>query len=153
MRYMGLDVGNATIGVALSDLLQITAQGRETIRRTSFKNDVDKLVDIIATQDVEKIVLGFPKNMNGSVGPQAEKTLLFSEKLEKKLRYSDRIKNREIEIILWDERLTTVAAERMLIDADVSRKKRREVIDTVAAVYILQGYLDSLKQNRSSGIE
>jgi len=86
--------------------------------------------------------------MNGTIGPQGEKTLAFSQKLEKKLRYSDRIKNRDIEIIPWDERLTTVAAERMLIEADVSRKKRREVIDTVAAVYILQSYLDSLAQNR-----
>lgn len=148
MRYMGLDVGDATIGVALSDLLQITAQGRETIRRKSIKDDIDKLVDIIATQEVEKIVVGLPKNMNGTIGPQGEKTLAFSQKLEKKLRYSDRIKNRDIEIIPWDERLTTVAAERMLIEADVSRKKRREVIDTVAAVYILQSYLDSLAQNR-----
>lgn len=148
MRYMGLDVGDATIGVALSDLLQITAQGRETIRRKSIKEDIDKLVDIIATQEVEKIIVGLPKNMNGTIGPQGEKTLAFSQKLEKKLRYSDRIKNRDIEIIPWDERLTTVAAERMLIEADVSRKKRREVIDTVAAVYILQSYLDSLAQNR-----
>ncbi len=148
MRYMGLDVGDATIGVALSDLLHITAQGRETIRRKSLKEDIDKLVTIIAEQDVDKIVVGLPKNMNGTIGPQGEKTLAFSQKLEKKLRYSDRINNREIEIISWDERLTTVAAEKMLIAADVSRKKRKEVIDTVAAVYILQGYLDSLSQNR-----
>lgn len=145
MRYMGLDVGDATIGVALSDLLHITAQGRETIRRKSMKDDIDKLVDIIASEDVGKIVVGLPKNMNGTIGPQGEKTLAFAKNLEKKLRYSDRISNRDIEIIHWDERLTTVAAERMLIDADVSRKKRKSVIDTVAAGYILQGYLDSLK--------
>lgn len=148
MRYMGLDVGDATIGVALSDLLHITAQGRETLRRISIKEDIDRLVDIIVEQDVDKIVVGLPKNMNGTVGPQGEKTLAFSQKLEKKLRYSDRIKNREIEIIMWDERLTTVAAERMLIEADVSRRKRKSVIDTVAAGYILQGYLDSISQNR-----
>ena len=148
MRYMGLDVGDATIGVALSDLLHITAQGRETLRRISIKEDIDRLVDIIVEQDVDKIVVGLPKNMNGTVGPQGEKTLAFSQKLEKKLRYSDRIKNREIEIIMWDERLTTVAAEKMLIQADVSRRKRKDVIDTVAAGYILQGYLDSLSQNR-----
>lgn len=148
MRYMGLDVGDATIGVALSDLLHITAQGRETLRRISIKEDIDRLVDIIVEQDVDKIVVGFPKNMNGTVGPQGEKTLAFSQKLEKKLRYSDRIKNRQIEIIMWDERLTTVAAEKMLIEADVSRKKRKTVIDTVAAGYILQGYLDSISQNR-----
>lgn len=145
MRYMGLDVGDATIGVALSDLLHITAQGRETIRRKSIKEDIDKLVDIIASEDVGKIVVGLPKNMNGTIGPQGEKTLAFAKNLEKKLRYSDRISNRDIEIIHWDERLTTVAAERMLIDADVSRRKRKDVIDTVAAGYILQGYLDSLK--------
>lgn len=148
MRYMGLDVGDATIGVALSDLLHITAQGRETLRRISIKEDIDRLVDIIVEQDVDKIIVGLPKNMNGTVGPQGEKTLAFSQKLEKKLRYSDRIKNRQIEIIMWDERLTTVAAEKMLIEADVSRKKRKDVIDTVAAGYILQGYLDSLSQNR-----
>lgn len=145
MRYMGLDVGDATIGVALSDLLHITAQGRETIRRKSIKEDIDKLVNIIASEDVGKIVVGLPKNMNGTIGPQGEKTLAFAKNLEKKLRYSDRISNRDIEIIHWDERLTTVAAERMLIDADVSRRKRKDVIDTVAAGYILQGYLDSLK--------
>lgn len=148
MRYMGLDVGDATIGVALSDLLHITAQGRETLRRISIKEDIDRLVDIIVEQDVDKIVVGLPKNMNGTVGPQGEKTLAFSQKLEKKLRYSDRIKHRQIEIIMWDERLTTVAAEKMLIEADVSRKKRKTVIDTVAAGYILQGYLDSISQNR-----
>ncbi len=148
MRYMGLDVGDATIGVAVSDLLHITAQGRETLRRISIKEDIDRLVDIIVEQDVDKVVVGLPKNMNGTVGPQGEKTLAFSQKLEKKLRYSDRIKDREIEIIMWDERLTTVAAEKMLIQADVSRRKRKDVIDTVAAGYILQGYLDSLSQNR-----
>lgn len=145
MRYMGLDVGDATIGVAVSDIMHIIAQGKGTIRRTSLKEDIDKLVDIIVTEDVGKIVIGLPKNMNGTLGPQGEKTLAFSQKLEKKLRYSDRIKNRDIEIIFWDERLTTVAAEKMLIEADVSRSKRKDVIDTVAAGYILQGYLDSLK--------
>lgn len=85
MRYMGLDVGDATIGVALSDLLHITAQGRETIRRKSMKEDIDKLVDIIASEDVGKIVVGLPKNMNGTIGPQGEKTLAFAKNLEKKV--------------------------------------------------------------------
>ena len=147
MRYLGLDVGDATIGVALSDQLHLIASGKGTIRRTSLKEDIDKLVDIIAKDDVGYIVIGMPKNMNGTIGPQGEKTLAFSQKLEKKLRYSDRIKNRDIEIIFWDERLTTVAAERMLIEADVSRAKRKDVVDTVAASLILQGYLDSLKQS------
>lgn len=145
MRYIGLDVGDATIGVALSDQLHLIASGKGTIRRKSLKDDIDKLVDIIANEDVGYIVIGMPKNMNGTIGPQGEKTLAFSQKLEKKLRYSDRIKNRDIEIIFWDERLTTVAAERMLIEADVSRAKRKDVVDTVAASLILQGYLDSLK--------
>ena len=147
MRYIGLDVGDATIGVALSDQLHLIASGKSTIRRKSLKDDIDKLVDIIAREDVGYIVIGMPKNMNGTIGPQGEKTLAFSQKLEKKLRYSDRIKNRDIEIIFWDERLTTVAAERMLIEADVSRAKRKNVVDTVAASLILQGYLDSLKQS------
>ncbi|MCT4565378.1 MAG: Holliday junction resolvase RuvX [Maledivibacter sp.] len=134
MRLMGLDVGDKTIGVAVSDLLGLTAQGVETIRRTGNKAAINRLREIISEKNVEKIVVGLPKNMNGTLGPQGEKTLNFVEKLKEKIN---------IEIVLWDERLTTVAAEKMLISADVSRKKRKKVIDKVAAVYILQGYLDS----------
>lgn len=135
-RVMGLDVGDKTIGVALSDPLGWTAQGLETIRRIGIKKDLQRLEEIIKEYEVNKIVVGLPKNMNGTIGPQGEKVLEFNERLGK--RFSN------IEIIQWDERLTTVAAERSLIEADVSRKKRKEVIDKIAAVYILQGYLDSI---------
>lgn len=134
-RTMGLDVGDKTIGVALSDPFGWTAQGLETIRRIGIKKDLQRLEEIIKEYEVNKVVVGLPKNMNGTIGPQAEKVLEFNEKFGK--RFND------IEIIKWDERLTTVAAEKSLIAADVSRKKRKEVIDKMAAVYILQGYLDS----------
>ncbi|MCK9267704.1 MAG: Holliday junction resolvase RuvX [Alkaliphilus sp.] len=133
---MGLDVGDKTIGVALSDPLGWTAQGLKTVRRTGIKKDLQKLGEIIKEYDVKKIVVGLPKNMNGTIGPQCQKVLEFNERLGK--RFGD------IEIIQWDERLTTVAAERILIEADVGRKKRKEVIDKIAAVHILQGYLDRI---------
>ena len=135
-RIMGLDVGDKTIGVALSDPLGWTAQGLKTVRRTGIKKDLQELGEIIEEYDVKKIVVGLPKNMNGTIGPQCKKVLEFNEKLSK--RFND------IEIIQWDERLTTVAAERTLIEADVGRKKRKEVIDKIAAVHILQGYLDRI---------
>ncbi len=134
MRIMGLDVGDKTVGVAVSDLLGLTAQGVETIIRTSNKVAINRIRELVSEKDIKKIVVGLPKNMNGSIGPQGEKVLSFAKKLEGKL---------DVEIVFQDERLTTVAAEKMLISADVSRKKRKKVIDKVAAVYILQGYLDS----------
>lgn len=137
-RIMGLDVGDKTIGVALSDPLGWTAQGLETIQRIGIKKDLQKLGDIIKKYSVNKIVVGLPKNMNGTIGPQGQKVLEFNERLGK--RFGD------IEIIQWDERLTTAAAERTLIEADVGRKKRKEVIDKMAATYILQGYLDSISK-------
>ena len=137
-RIMGLDVGDKTIGVALSDPLGWTAQGLKTVQRTGIKKDLQKLGEIIKEYDVKKIVVGLPKNMDGTIGPQCQKVLEFNEKLGK--RFTD------IEIIQWDERLTTVAAERTLIEADVSRKKRKEVIDKIAAVHILQGYLDRISK-------
>ncbi|SHK05658.1 Holliday junction resolvase RuvX [Tepidibacter formicigenes] len=136
-RIMGLDVGDKTIGVAVSDLMGLTAQGIKTIRRESIKKDLEELENIIKEKDVDKIVIGLPKNMNGTLGPQGEKTIKFSEKLKKKV---------DLEIEFWDERLTTVAAHRSLIEADVSRKKRKKVVDMLAAVLILQGYLD-MKRN------
>ncbi|MDI9476636.1 MAG: Holliday junction resolvase RuvX [Natronincolaceae bacterium] len=139
-RIMGLDVGDKTIGVALSDPLGWTAQGLETIRRNGIKKDLQKLGDIIKKYKVDKIVVGLPKNMDGTLGSQGQKVLEFNEKLGEKFD--------GIEIIRWDERLTTAAAERTLIEADVSRKKRRDVIDKMAAVYILQGYLDSISKTR-----
>jgi len=132
-RKMGLDVGDKTIGVALSDLLGWTAQGLKTIIRKNKKEDFRELEDIIKNNEVDKIVVGLPKNMNGTIGPQGEKVIEFCEDFKKRTN---------IEIDLWDERLSTVAAEKALISADVSRKKRKQVIDKMAAVYILQGYLD-----------
>lgn len=139
-RYMGLDVGDKTIGVAVSDLLLLTAQGVETIRRIGLKKDMARLKELIDQHAVTKIVVGLPKNMDNSLGPQGEKVLEFTEKL----------KNRtNVEIVFQDERLTTVSAERVLIEADVSRKNRKNVIDTVAATYILQSYLDKEGRMRS----
>ena len=142
-KVMGLDVGDATIGIAISDGLKITAQGKETIRRSQLKSDINQILDYIIDESVDTIVVGLPKNMNNSVGPQAEKTLQFVKQLKKKIQYSDR-NIPEVKIIMWDERLTSVAAEKMMIQADLSRKKRKQIIDKIAAVYILQGYLDSL---------
>lgn len=142
-KVMGLDVGDATIGIAISDGLKLTAQGKETIRRTQLKSDINQILDYIIDESVDTVVVGLPKNMNNSVGPQAEKTLQFVKQLKKKIQYSDR-NIPQVEIIMWDERLTSVAAEKMMIQADLSRKKRKQIIDKIAAVYILQGYLDSL---------
>jgi putative holliday junction resolvase len=137
VRIMGLDVGEKTIGVAVSDPFGWTAQGIKTIRRSGIKTDLNEIINIIKEYNVEKIVVGLPKNMNGTIGPSGEKIMEFSEKLKTELK---------LEIILQDERLTTVAAEKMLISADVSRKKRKQIIDTVAATYILQGYLDRISK-------
>ena len=132
-RIMGLDVGDKTIGVAVSDPLGIMAQGITTIRRIGLKKDLEALESIIDEYKVNKIVVGLPKNMNNSIGPQGEKVLKFVSKIKNKFK---------IDVILQDERLTTVSAERVLIEGDMSRKKRKEVIDKVAATYILQSYLD-----------
>ena len=139
MRIMGLDVGEKTIGVAISDALGWTAQGLETIKRTSLKEDIVKLKEIISRWEVSRIVIGLPKNMNGSMGPQGEKVIEFAKQLKEKT---------SVDVVLWDERLTTVAAERLLIEADVSRAKRKKVIDKLAATYILQGYLDRKRNMR-----
>jgi len=133
MRILGLDVGDKTIGVALSDELGWTAQGLEVIRRKKLEHDIGRLSEIITQYGVEKIVVGLPKNMNGTLGPRAEITQQFADLLKKEF---------ELPIIFWDERLTTVSAEKTLIEADVSRKKRKSVIDKMAAMLILQGYLD-----------
>ena len=134
MRIMGLDVGDKTIGVALSDPLGWTAQGLEVIRRENIAQDLTRLGQIIQEYSVEKILVGLPKNMNATIGPQGEKVLAFVEQLKEKF---------DLPIKTWDERLSTVAAERMLIQADVSRSKRKKVIDKMAAAVILQGYLDA----------
>lgn len=137
MRILGLDVGDKTIGVAVSDPLGWTAQGVKTIKRIGIKKDLQEILNIIKEYNVEKIVVGLPKNMNGTLGSQSEKVLNFCDKLKEVCN---------LEIILEDERLTTVAAERMLIEADMHWSKRKKVIDTIAATYILQGYLDKIKK-------
>lgn len=134
MRLMGLDVGDKTIGVAVSDELLWTAQGVEVIRRTVWEKDVERLRQLAGQYEVSEIVVGLPKNMNGTIGPRGEICMEFARSLEQILK---------IPVHLWDERLTTVSAERTLLEADVSRKKRKQVIDKLAAVFILQGYLDN----------
>ncbi len=133
MRIMGLDFGTRTIGVAVSDALLMTAQGIKTIRRSS--KELDELGKIIEEYEVGEIILGYPKNMNGTLGPRAQETEEFAQIIEKE--YSLPIK-------LWDERLSTMGAQRSLLEADLSRAKRKKVIDKMAAVFILQGYLDHL---------
>ncbi|QQK79587.1 Holliday junction resolvase RuvX [Salicibibacter cibi] len=133
MKILGLDVGDKRIGVAISDALGLTAQGLETIAVKGHESTIAKILKVVCEHDVEKIVVGLPKNMNGTLGPRAEKSQQFAASLEK---------NATIPVQFWDERLTTKAAERTLISADVSRKKRKKVVDKLAAVLILQGYLD-----------
>lgn len=132
-RIMGLDVGDKTIGVSVSDLMGLTAQGVKTIKRIGKKKDIEELKAIIKERQVNKIVSGLPKNMNGTLGPQGEKVIKFCELLEQETG---------IKIEYWDERLSTVAAERTLIQGNVRRENRKSVIDMVAATIILQGYLD-----------
>ncbi|MDX5476270.1 MAG: Holliday junction resolvase RuvX [Bacillaceae bacterium] len=136
MRIMGLDVGSKTVGVAVSDELGWTAQGVETIKIDEATNNLGfkRLKQIIAEYQVEKIVVGLPKNMNGTIGPRGEASRDYAEKLQEKTK---------LPVVFWDERLSTVAAERTLLSADVSRAKRKKVIDKMAAVFILQGFLDS----------
>ena len=134
MRTMGLDYGDKTIGVAVSDLLGLTAQGIEVIRRASPQHDLDHLRRLIGEYEVTEIVVGLPKNMNGSTGPRGELCQEFAAQLTETFN---------LPVRLWDERLTTVSATRTLLEADVSRKKRKQVVDKIAAVLILQGYMDS----------
>ncbi len=134
MRIMGLDVGDRTVGVAMSDELGITAQGVEVIRRAGLSRDLEALKDLARRYSVHKVVYGLPINMDGTEGPQAEKTRNFAEEAARAIG---------VPAVPWDERLSTVASERILIEADLSRKKRRQVVDKVAAAYILQSYLDS----------
>jgi len=135
MRILGLDVGTKTIGVAVSDEMGWTGQGIATIRRTNIRADLAELDKYLQQYSVEKIVVGIPRNMDGSIGSAAKQIYLFIERLREKF---------SIPVDTWDERLSTVAAERVLLEADMSRGKRKKVIDKVAAVLILQGYLDYL---------
>lgn len=135
-RIMGLDIGDKRIGVAVSDLLMLTAQGVESYTRKNEEEDIAHFKKLAADYSVKKIVCGLPINMNGTKGEQAEKVQDFAEKLKENLA---------IEIDFFDERLTTASATRTLIEADVRRKDRKKVVDKVAAVYILQAYMDSIK--------
>lgn len=137
-RIMGLDVGDKTIGVALSDPLFVTAQPFETIRRAKAKADINRLEEIVKEKEVEQIVVGLPKNMNNTMGPQSMKVISFVDLLKKRI---------DIEIVYEDERLTTVQSESVLIDMNVRRENRKKQIDNIAASFILQSFLD----RRSNG--
>lgn len=138
MRIMGLDYGTKTVGVAVSDLLGITAQAVETVTRkdeNKLRKTLARIESLAAEYGVEKFVIGFPKHMNNDIGERAEKALEFGEMLKRRTG---------IEIVMWDERLTTVEAERTLMESGVRRENRKQYVDQIAAVFILQGYLDSL---------
>lgn len=134
MRHIGLDVGDATIGVAVSDPLGLTAQGLKVIRRNDISSDFGNLKEIAAAYETNSFVLGLPKNMNGTEGERAKVIREFADELTKFIPNAN--------ITFWDERLTTVAAHRTMLEADVSRKKRKKSVDKLAAVFILQGFLD-----------
>jgi putative Holliday junction resolvase len=135
MRWMGLDVGEKRIGIAISDPLEITAQGYMVLQRTnSFRKDLEFLCQLMSEREIEGLVIGLPKNMNGTEGPMAEKVRGFGDQLSKLVN---------LPIIYWDERLSTGSAEKALLEADLSRRKRRSQIDKVAAVIILQNFLDA----------
>lgn len=134
-RLMGLDLGTKTIGIAISDASRTVATPLETMRRTKFTEDAKRLVQLATEKDVFAIILGLPLNMDGSEGPRAQATRAFARNLQG---------HTDLPIIFWDERLSTVAVERTLLEADSSRKRRAEVIDKMAAAFILQGVLDRL---------
>lgn len=138
---MGLDLGTKTIGIAVSDGMQSVATPLETVKRKKFTQDAERLLQIIAERNIGAVILGLPLNMDGTEGPRAQSTRAFARNLEKLI---------PIPITFWDERLSTVAAERALLEGDTSRKRRSEVIDHVAASYILQGVLDRLGHLRRS---
>lgn len=133
MRILGLDVGSKTIGVAVSDPLGFTAQGITTIRRTNKEKDLEEIKKFCDEYKAETIVIGLPKNMNGTIGPSGEIIMAFGKLIEAELK---------VQIKFWDERLTTVAAHKAMLEADLSRSKRKKIVDKVASTFILQGYLD-----------
>ena len=141
MRKMGLDVGDTTVGIAVSDELGYTAQGIMTLERVGIRKDTGKIIDMVKEYGCDTVVIGLPKNLNGSDSIQTEKVREFRTMLENKMRSTGM---KDIKIVWQDERLTTVMAERVLIAADVSRSKRKKVIDKQAAVIILQSYLDGM---------
>lgn len=141
MRKIALDVGDKTVGIALSDELGITAQGLMTLERVGIRKDTTKILDLVKEYNCDTIVIGLPKKLDGTDSIQTEKVYEFRTMLENKMRSTGM---KGIEVVWQDERLTTVMAERVLIEADVSRKKRKEVIDKQAAVLIMQSYLDRI---------
>lgn len=134
VRWIGLDYGDRKIGIAVSDELGWTAQGLEVLERKKPEQDLERLKTIVETYGITDIVVGLPKNMNGTIGPRGDICIAFAQTLKETLH---------LPVHMWDERLTTVAAERTLLQADVSRKKRKQVIDKMAAALILQGFMDS----------
>ncbi|MBI2067807.1 MAG: Holliday junction resolvase RuvX [Deltaproteobacteria bacterium] len=143
MRILALDMGSKTIGVALSDPLGWTAQGLKTVLRRGKESDYKTIVDLVKEWEVDEILIGLPINMNGTEGPQAEKVRAFASELGRHI---------EVPITFWDERLSTAGAERSLLEADLSRERRKEVIDKMAAAFILQGYLDQRRQIKKEEI-
>lgn len=133
-RYMGLDVGTKTVGVALSDPMFIIATAHKTIKRTNIENDLDELVKIIEDYQVSKVIVGMPYNMNKTIGPQGQRVMSFVDLLKRRI---------DNEIIYIDERMTTISANRILMETNVRRENRKEHIDKIAATYILQSYLDA----------
>lgn len=144
MRTMGLDFGTKTVGVAVSDALGITAQAVTTVRRQNLKADLAELKRLGQEYEVTRVVMGLPLNMDGSEGPRAEATRAFGKLIEERLK---------LPVEYWDERLTTVAAERTLLEADLSRQKRKQVIDRLAAAFILQGWLDARRGPLDNDLE
>lgn len=145
MRIMGLDYGSVTVGVAISDPLLLTAQGIEVIRRkqeNKLRRTLARIEELIKEYEVSKIVVGYPKHMNNSIGDRAKKAEEFAEILRRRTK---------LEVVLWDERLTTVSAGNVLAEGGLNGKKKESVIDMVAAVFILQGYLDKLYYQKDNG--
>jgi len=141
MRVIGLDYGSKTVGVAVSDALGITAQAVETINRkeeNKLRKTCARIEELATEYEAERIVVGFPKHMNNDIGERAEKAMEFGEMLKRRTG---------LEVVMWDERLTTVEAERTLIENKVRREDRKKYIDKIAAVFILQGYLDSISMD------
>ncbi|MBB6735432.1 Holliday junction resolvase RuvX [Cohnella zeiphila] len=134
MRTMGLDFGDKRIGVAISDAFGWTAQGAEVIERKREGDYLERIRELVRDNEVDAIVVGLPKNMNGTIGPRGEICIAFAEELKQAL---------PVAVHMWDERLTTVAAQRTLLEADVSRRKRKQVVDKMAATILLQNFLDS----------
>ena len=146
MKMIGLDVGDKTVGIAVSDDLGITAQGLMTLERVGIRKDTGKILDLIRKYHCDTVVIGLPKKLDGTDSIQTEKVYEFRTMLENKMRSTGM---KDVKIVWQDERLTTVMAERVLIEADLSRKKRKAVIDKQAAVLILQSYLDRLANEKS----